>query len=122
MNRVVAVQATQLHSHHRTAVHPPFVSPSLAVDDTRNYSMGGAVQHGSLLLRLDKGNGHELGARPQPFSDGDRRPYPSSQLEGCKNWPRIRVHSKLDGYSTARGSGPRETDLKPQDERDTPGD
>ena len=122
MNRVVAVRATQLHSHHRTAVHPPFVSLSLAVDDTRNYSMGDAVQHGSLLLRLDKGDGHELGARPQPFSDGDRRPDPSSQLEGCKNWPRIRVHSKLDGYSTARGSGPREMDLKPQDERDTPGD
>jgi hypothetical protein len=84
--------------------------------------MGGGVQHGRLLPCLDKGDGHELGARPQPFSGGDSRPYPSSQLEGCRNWPRMRVHSKLDGYWTACGSGPRGTDLEPQDEQDTPGD
>ena len=122
MNRVVAVSATQVHSHHRTAVHLPFVSPSFVVDDTRNCSTGGAVQHGRLLPLLDKGDDHELGARLRPSSGGDRRPYPSLQLEGCRNWPHIQVHSKWDGYSTGRDSEPRGTDLDPQDEQDIPGD
>ena len=121
-NRVVAVWATQLRSHHRTAVHPPFVSPSLVADDTRNCSTGGAVQRGRLVPLLDKGDDHELGARLQASSGGDRRPYPSLQLEGCRNWAHIQVHSKLDGYSTGHGSEPRGTDLDPQDEQDIPGD
>lgn len=122
MNRVVAVRAIQFHSHHRIAVHPPFVSPSLVVDDTRNCSMGGAVQHGRLLPLLDKGDDHELGARLRPFFGGDRWPYPSLQLEGGRNWLHIQMDSKWDGCSTGRGSGPREKDLDPQDEQDIPGD
>lgn len=61
MNRVVAVWSTPLHSHHTTAVHPPFVLPYLAADYTRNCSPRNGVQHGRLWPLLDNGDDHELG-------------------------------------------------------------
>jgi len=62
---------------------------------------------GVLPPLLDKGNDHELGARLLRSSGGDRRPYPSLQLEGCRNWAHIQVHSKWDGRSSYSDPGER---------------
>jgi len=92
------------------------------VDYTRNCLRGGVVRRGCSQPRLDKGDGHELGARLRLFSGGDRWPYPNLQLEGCRNWAHTQMDSKRDDYSTGRDLGPRGVDLDPQDEQDIPVD